>query len=96
MMQAELFTDTLIQLMRDVFSRETLAPELRARIRARITSNLNVHGMELWTNPATPFGEAFAEDTPVVADQLWLFPEFDVPPPAAESTTFSLLSGSRN
>ena len=57
-MPTDLFTDTLIHLMREVFAEETLAPEQRARIRDRVTSNLNVHGMELWANPAIPFDGA--------------------------------------
>ena len=86
MMKADLSTDTLIQLMREVFTGETLDPERRTRIYARITSNPCVQGMELWTAPATPFDTPAVENTTGEADQLWLFPEFDGPAHQAEST----------
>ena len=57
-MRADLSTDTLIRLMREVFAEETLAFERRARIHARITANPSAQGMELWANPATPFDES--------------------------------------
>ena len=93
MMQADLFTDRLIHLMRDVFAGETLDPERRARIRARIASSPSVQGMELWANPATPFDGASVVDTAGEADQLWLFPDLEPPVPPAESSMFSLLHG---
>ena len=93
MMQAELFTDTLIRLMRDVFPQETLDPERRARIRARITSSPSVQGMELWANPATPFDGASVVDTAGEADQLWLFPDLEPPVPPAEAAMSPLLHG---
>ena len=93
MMQADLFTDRLIHLMRDVFAQETLDPERRARIRARITSSPSVQGMELWANPAIPFDGPSVVDTEGEADQLWLFPDFDVPVPPVESTISPWLHG---
>ena len=53
-MQADLFTDTLIQLMRDVFAQQELSSEQRARIYARIASNRSVgtvKQMDFWGNP---------------------------------------------
>ena len=93
MMKADLSTDTLIQLMREVFTGETLDPGRRTRIYARITSNPIVQGMELWADPAIPFNEPSVEDTAGVADQLWLFPDFDAPSPPVESTMALLLDG---
>lgn len=92
-MQADLFTDRIIQLMRDVFARETLTPEDRARIYSRVTSNPSVRGMELWANPAIPFNEPFVEVPADTAEQLWLFPGFDAPSPPIESTVSPLLQG---
>ena len=92
-MPTDLFTDTLIHLMREVFAEETLAPEQRARIRDRVASNLNVHGMELWANPAIPFDGAPVEDTTDKADQLWLFSDFDAIVHPVESTVSPLFHG---
>ena len=92
-MKADLFTDRLIHLMRDVFARETLVPERRARIYARITSNPRVQGMELWTSPAIPIDELYIEAPTVEGGQLWLFPDFDAPSPPVESTVALLLDG---
>lgn len=95
-MKADLFTDRLIHFMHDVFARETLVPERRARILARVTSNPSVRGMELWTNPATPFDTPAVEDTAgEEADQLWLFPGLDTPAHPIGDPAFPLLSGSR-
>ena len=93
MMKADLSTDTLIQLMREVFTGETLDPERRTRIYARITSNPCVPRMELWTNPAAPFDTPAVEETTDEADQLWLFPDFETPTPPVESTMSPLFQG---
>ena len=95
MMQADLSTDTLIRLMREVFAEETLAFERRARIHARITANPSVQGMELWANPVTPFDEPSVEDITDESDQLWMFPDYEAPVPPVESTMSPLLHGSR-
>ena len=95
MMQADLSTDRLIRLMREVFAQETLAPETRDRIHARINSNLSVHRMELWANPATPCDEPSVEDITDETDQLWLFPDYDAPVPLVESNVSPLLHGSQ-
>ena len=92
-MQTDLFTDRIIQLMRDVFARETLTPEGRARIYSRVTSNPSVRGMELWVNPAMPFDEPSIEPPTAERDQLWLFPDFDSPSPSVESIVSPLLQG---
>ena len=81
--------------MREVFAQETLAPEHRDRIYARITADASVHGMELWANPATPFDEPSVEDISDESDQLWLFPDYDAPVSSIESTLHPLLHGSR-
>ena len=93
MMKADLSTDTLIQLMREVFTGETLDPERRTRILARVTSNPSVQGMELWTSPAIPIDELYIEAPTVEGGQLWLFPDFDAPSPPVESTMALLLDG---
>ena len=95
MMQADLSTDSLIRLMREVFAQETLAPERRARIHARINSNLSVQGMELWANPATPFDEPSVGDITDEVEQLWLFPDYEAPAPPVESIESPLLHGSQ-
>ncbi len=95
MMRADLSTDTLIRLMREVFAEETLALERRARIRTRITANPSVHGMELWANPAIPFDEPSVKDITDESNQLWLFPDYEAPVPPVESTMSLLLDGSR-
>ena len=92
-MKADLSTDTLIQRMREVFTGETLDPERRARIYARITSNPSIQGMELWSNPATPFDTPAVEDTAGEADQLWLFPDLEAPARPVESAASPLLYG---
>ncbi len=92
-MQTDFFTDRIIQLMRDVFARETLNPERRARIYARVTSNPSVRGMELWTNPATPIDAPSIEHSAAEDDQLWLFPDSDTPSPVHEPTMSPLLHG---
>lgn len=95
MMQTDLSTDSLIRLMREVFAQETLVPERRDRIYARITADTSVHGMELWANPATPCDEPSVEDITAETDQLWLFPDYEAPVPLAESTVSPLLHGSQ-
>ena len=92
-MQTDFFTDRIIQLMRDVFARETLNPERRARIYARVTSNPSVRGMELWTNPVTPIDAPSIEHSAAEDDQLWLFPDSDTPSPVNEPTMSPLLHG---
>ena len=97
-MQADLFTDTLIQLMRDVFAQQELSSEQRARIYARIASNRSVgtvEQMDFWGTPAILSDEPTVEDTPVtdVEDQLWLFPDFGTSVSSVEPTTFSLFYG---
>ncbi len=93
MMKADLSTDTLIQRMREVFTGETLDPERRALIYARVTSNPSVQGMELWTNPATPFDEPSVELLVTESDQLWLFPDLEAPARPVESAASPLLYG---
>ena len=98
MMQTDLFTDTLIQLMREVFASQEISSEQRARIYARIASNRGVgtvEQMDLWGTPAILSDEPIVEDTPVtdLADQLWLFPDFETPAASAKSTVFSLFYG---
>ena len=98
MMQTDLFTDTLIQLMREVFASQEISSEQRARIYARIASNQNVgtgEQMDLWGNSTIPPDEPVIEDTPetVETDQLWLFPDFETPVSSVEPTTFSLFHG---
>ena len=85
----------LIRLMCEVFAQETLAPERRAQIYARITSDPIAHGMELWSNPATPFDEPSVEDITDESDQLWLFPDYETPVSTIESTLHPLLHGSQ-
>ena len=95
MMQAELSTDRLIKLMREVFAQETLDHERRARIYARITDNPHIQGMELWANAVTPFDQPSVEDTSDESDQQWLFPDYEAPVPPIESTVSPLLHGSQ-
>ena len=45
-MQTDLFTDTLIQLMREVFAPQAISSEQRTRIYARIVSNRSVGTVE--------------------------------------------------
>ena len=95
MMQIDLFTDTLIQLMREVFAPQAISSEQRTRIYARITSNQRVGAVEhtdFWTIPAVPFDEPSVDDTADgdEADQLWLFPDFETQADVVESTLFSL------
>ena len=95
MMQTDLFTDTLIQLMREVFASQEISSGQRARIYARIASNRNVgtvEQMDLWGTPVILSDEPAVADTPGtdVADQLWLFPDFETPVSSVEPTTFSL------
>ncbi len=95
MMQTDLFTDTLIQLMREVFASQEISSEQRARIYARVASNRNMETgeqMDLWGTPAILSDEPTVEDTPetVETDQLWLFPDFGIPVHSVEPTTFSL------
>ena len=94
MMKADLSADTLIQLMREVFTGETLDPERRTRIYARVTSNPSVQGIELWTNPAIPFDAPSVEPPAVEGDQLWLFPAFDVLSSSIGATVSPLLQSS--
>ena len=96
-MQTDLFTDTLIQLMREVFASQAISSEQRARIYARIASNRSVETveqMDFWGTSAISPDEPAVEDTPVidVADQLWLFPDFETPVSSVEPTTFSLFN----
>ena len=97
-MQTDLFTDTLIQLMREVFAPQAISSEQRARIYARIASNRSVETMEqmdFWGNPTILSDEPTVEDTPEAdeANQLWLFPDFDTLVSSVEPTTFSLFHG---
>ena len=94
-MQTDLFTDTLIQLMREVFAPQAISSEQRARIYARIASNRSVEPGEctdFWGNPAIPFDEPAIDDTAEIdeADQLWLFPDIEMQADSVESTLFSL------
>ena len=53
-MQTDFFTDTLIQLMREVFAPQAISSEQRARIYARIASNRSVGAveqMDFWPPP---------------------------------------------
>ena len=98
MMQTDLFTDTLIQLMREVFASQEISSEQRDRIYARVASNQNVgtgEQMDLWGTPAILSDEPTVEDTPetVETDQLWLFPDFETPVSSVKPTTFSLFHG---
>ncbi len=98
MMQTDLFTDTLIQLMRDVFAQQEISSEQRARIYARIASNRGVGTMEqmdFWGTSAIPSDEPAVADTPETdeTNQLWLFPDFEIPAPSAKLTVFSLFHG---
>ena len=98
MMQTDLFTETLIQLMREVFASQEISSEQRARIYARIASNRSVGTVkqtDFWGNSTIPSDEPVIEDTPEadVADQLWLFPDFETPVSSVEPTTFSLFYG---
>ena len=95
MMQTDFFTDTLIQLMREVFAPQAISSEQRARIYARIASNRSVGAveqMDFWGTPAIPSDEPAIEDIPDAdgADQLWLFPDFATQAETIESTPFSL------
>ena len=94
-MQTDLFTDTLIQLMREVFASQEISSEQRARIYARVASNRSVETVDqtdFWGTSTIPPDEPAVEDTPVadVEDQLWLFPDFEMPVSSVEPTTFSL------
>ena len=94
-MQTDFFTDTLIQLMREVFASQEISSEQRARIYARIASNRGVgtvEQMDLWGTPAILSDEPTVEDTPVTdeTNQLWLFPDFETPVSSVKPTTFSL------
>lgn len=95
MMQTDFFTDTLIQLMREVFAPQGVSSEQRARIYARIVSNRSVgtvEQMDFWGTSTIPPDEPAVEDTPEAdeADQFWLFTDFGTPETSVESTTFSL------
>ena len=95
MMQTDFFTDTLIQLMREVFASQAISSEQRARIYTRIASNRNVgtpEQMDLWGTPAILSDEPTVEDTPVTdeTNQLWLFPDFATQGKTIESTPSSL------
>ena len=94
-MQTDFFTDTLIQLMREVFAPQAISSEQRARIYARIASNRSVETMDqmdFWGTPVILSDESAVEDTPETdeADQLWLFPDFATQAENIESTPFSL------
>ncbi len=95
MMQTDFFTDTLIQLMREVFAPQAISSEQRARIYTRITSNRSVGAVEqtdFWGTPAILSDEPVVEDNPAAdeADQLWLFPDFAPQAETIESPLFSL------
>ena len=95
-MQTDLFTDTLIQLMREVFAQQGISSEQRARIYARIAPNRSVGmvgQMDFWGNSTIPSDEPAVEDTSEVdeTNQLWLFPDFAPQTETIESTSFSLL-----
>ena len=95
MMQTDLFTDTLIQLMREVFALQGISSEQRARIYARIASNRSVGAveqMDFWGTSTIPSDEPTVEEIPEAdeADQLWLFPDFATQAETIESTPFSL------
>ena len=81
--------------MREAFASQEISSEQRARIYARIASNRSVGTVEqtdFWGNSTIPSDEPAVEDTPVtdMADQLWLFPDFELPASSVEPTTFSL------
>ena len=81
MMQTDLFTDTLIQLMRDVFTQQEISSEQRARIYALIASNRSAETLEqvdFWGTSAIPSDDPTVEDTPEADEpnQLWLFRGF--------------------
>ena len=81
--------------MREAFAQQEISSEQRVRIYARIASNQNMgtgEQMDLWGTPAILSDEPVVEDTPVtdMADQLWLFPDFETPVSSIEPTTFSL------
>ena len=95
MMQTDFFTDTLIQLMREVFAPQAISSEQRARIYARIASNRSVRTVEqvdFWDTSTILSDEPTVEDTPEAdgADQLWLFPDFAPQTETIESIPFSL------
>ena len=95
MMRTDLFTDTLIQLMREAFAPQAISSEQRTRIYARVVSNRSVgtlEQMDFWGNSTIPSDEPAVEDTPVTdeTDQLWLFPNFETPMSSVEPTIFSL------
>ena len=81
--------------MREVFAQQGTSSEQRARIYARITSNLSVGTvgqMDFWGTPMILSDESAVEDTPETdeADQRWLFPDFATQPKTIEPTPFSL------
>ena len=95
MMQTDFFTDTLIQLMREVFTQQGISSEQRARIYARIASNRSagtVEQVDFWGISTIPSDDPTVEDTPEADEpnQLWLFPDFGAPVTSVEPTTFSL------
>ena len=94
-MQTDLFTDTLIQLMREVFAPQAISSDQRARIYARIVSNRSVgtvEQMDFWGTSTILPDEPAVEDTPEADEpnQLWLFTDFGTPETSVEPTTFSL------
>ena len=94
-MQTDFFTDTLIQLMREVFAPQAISSEQRARIYAHIVSNRSggtVELMDFWSTSTILSDEPTVKDTPQAdeADQLWLFPDFAPQAETIESTPFSL------
>ena len=95
MIQTDFFTDTLIQLMREVFAQQGISAEQRARIYDRIASNRSagtVEQVDFWGISTIPSDEPTVEDTPEAdeSNQLWLFTDFGTPEPSVEPTTFSL------
>lgn len=95
MMQTELFTDTLIQLMRESFAPHAVPSEQRARIYARITSAPRVEAVEsmrFWDFPAMPSEKPAVDCTPDTdeADQLRLFPDVETQADPSENNLFSL------
>ena len=98
MIQTDLFTDTLIQLMREVFVSQAISSEQRARIYARIASNQSMgtgEQMDFWGNSTILPDEPAVEDTSEAdeTNQLWLFPDFEMPVSSVKPTTFSLFHG---
>ena len=98
MMQTDLFTDTLIQLMREAFASQGISSEQRTRIYARIASNRSAGSreqMDFWGTSTIPSDEPAVADTPETdeTNQLRLFLDFETPASSAKSSVFSLFHG---